>query len=150
MDMATLMSMFGGGQGGQPVMQAGQQPSTQPGGMGFGLGQQMMQPGQAGQGMQYAPQTGQADTGMMAQLQQMFAGQGGAQGAQGQGGMASALGPMAQMMAQQQQQGQQGQMPQMNAQMMNRMGPQAGGQTQASRGYLAQGGGIQPRRIIGQ
>lgn len=142
-DMASLMGLFGSG--GQP----GAAPTPQQPGMGFGLGQQMMapppQPGGMNQYANVAP--GNQQPGMMEQLQGMF---GGAPGQpQDPNGMASKLGPLAQMMAMHQMQQQQQGGGMMGG--MNMMGPRAGqqGGTQAQRGYLAQGGGIAPRRIIG-
>lgn len=135
-DMASLMGMFGGGG-------AGGQPTPQQPGMGFGLGQQMMQPGATpGAPTQFANVApGNQDMGFMQQLQAMM------QGGQGNPDMLKSMGPMLQMMQAGQQQG---------PQPSPMMGPMAGrdmmqGQngTQAGRGYLAQGGGIAPRRIIG-
>ena len=140
MDMAGLMGMFGGGRA--PSMGAApgaglQLPQAQlgqasmggqaPQGMGFGLGQQMMQ-GNPG-ATQYAPQGGMA--GMLS----------------GMGGMSemdmAKLGPIMQMLQAQNQQGGQPQ----NMPMMQ-MGGGGGGQQGGQRDYLAQGGGIAPRRIV--
>lgn len=143
-DMSSLMGMFGGGAGAAAPAMGGAMPPQgampPPGGQpGFGLGQQPMM-GQMGSA-QYAPGTG-AQPGFMDQMRAMMSGG----GQPGQGMDMSKLGPLAQMMMQHQQQ--QGQQP------MQQMGPMAGhaapnmGGTQASRGYLAQGGGIAPRQII--
>lgn len=122
---------------------------------GFGLGQMLMQGGMGN--TQYAPQTqGAQGGGFFANLANMFGGgqgggqmgglagmmQGGMQG--GQGGLDMAqLAPLLQMMQQQQQQQQQPM--QMMQPMQRNAAPM---QTQAQRGYLAQGGGIAPRTII--
>lgn len=129
-----------------------------PGGTGFGLGQMLTQ-GQMGN-TQFAQPTGMAAPGgFMANLAGLFGGQGANMGGlagmlgggdSGQGVDMTKLGPLLQMMQMQQMQQQRQQMPQMMG-----VGPMAGGpmgnmqgQTQASRGYLAQGGGIAPRQII--
>lgn len=113
------------------------------GGVGFGLGQMLQQGGFGGQMAQ--PQMAAQGGGLMGMLSGLFAGQGGA-GLQDMD--LSKIGPLLQMM----QAGQPQQMP-MTAMGMG-AGPMAGGvaggQTQAQRGYLAQGGGIQPRRVIGR
>lgn len=140
MDMATLLQMFGnsgaGAAGGMqmPAAQLGaaQMGGPQAAGPGFALGQQLVQPGQPGSGMQMA---GQQDPGFMASMMQ---GQPNAE-------LMAKLGPMGLAMMQGQQQ--QPQLPQMP---MMQMGGGSGqqGQTQASRGYLAQGGGVAPRNLI--
>lgn len=139
-DMASLMGMFGGGG-------AGAQPTPQQPGMGFGLGQQMMQPGAApGAPTQFANVAPDAQGGgLMAQLQAMMSGQGG----QMDTSMLQKMGPLLAMM-------QGGQQQQMGPTPNPMMGPAAGrgmmqsqNNTQAGRGYLAQGGGIAPRKIIG-
>lgn len=136
MDMATLMQMFGNsGTGGMqmPAAQLGaaQMGGPQAAGPGFALGQQLVQPGQPGSGMQMA---GQPDPGFMASMMQ---GQPNAE-------LMAKLGPMGLAMMQGQQQ--QPQLPQMP--MMQPQGGMQQGQTQASRGYLAQGGGVAPRNLI--
>lgn len=140
MDMATLLQMFGnsGGAAGGMQLPAAQLGAAQMGGApatgpGFGIGQQLVQPGAPGSGMQIA---GQQDPNFMASMMQ---GQPNAE-------LMAKLGPMgmAMMQGQQQQQMQPPQMPMMN---MGGRGAQQG-QTQASRGYLAQGGGVAPRNLI--
>jgi hypothetical protein len=132
MDMASLLGMFGGGGGAaaggmqMPALQLGQASmgGQQPG-MGFGLGQDMMQ-GQMG-GMDYAQQSGFGGMNdMMAGLDMQK------------------LGPIMQMM---QAQNQRGGQPQMLPPMMQMGG---GGQrgSGGTRDYLAQGGGVAPRQII--
>lgn len=118
-----------------PAAQLGAaQMGGQPQDAGFGLGQPLMQ-GQMGSAQMAAPQT------MGGQLQSAFAGMTPEQMQM----IIQKLGPMgAQMMQGQQSQGQM--MPPM-MQMMNQGGGQQN-QTQAQRGYLAQGGGIAPRQII--
>lgn len=114
------------------------------GGVGFGLGQMLQQGGMGGAMAQ--PTMGGMEqggiAGMLSSLGGMFGGQPGA------GLDMSKLAPLMQLMQMQQQQG--GQMP-MTAMGMG-VGPMAGGiaggQTQAQRGYLAQGGGIAPRSVI--
>lgn len=109
----------------------GQQP-------GFGLGQQLMQPGAGG--MQFAQDTG-AQPGMMQQL--MAAMQGG-----GQGMDMSQLGPLLQML-QQQQAGQQQQPG--AASLLPVAGMQQQRPNTAGRGnYLANGGGLASRNITGR
>lgn len=116
-------------------------------GMGFGLGQ-MLQQGGMGQA-QYAPQTmNAAAPGGLAGMLPGLAGLFGGGDQAGQGIDMTKLGPLMQMMQMHQQSQQQ------QPQMMD-LGPMAGsmrgnmqGQTQAQRGYLAQGGGIAPRQII--
>lgn len=151
MDMATLLQMFQS-QGGQPTLQAGMQPQAAaptpqlaqmlgaqggmqpaaPGGSqtpGFGLGQQLMQPGQLGQTpMAGSPQPG--DGGMGAVLG-------------GQGGdpnqMANLL-KIAQLL--QARQGQQGGMaPMMMGNMMQHQGQGAQPRDMRPNRYMAQGGG---------
>jgi hypothetical protein len=103
---------------------AAQMGGPQAAGPGFGMGQQLMQ--------------GQMGASQMAQPQ----------GFQMTPEMLQKLGPMAaQLMQQHQQQGQPQQMPPMMQGGMHGAGMQQNG-TQASRGYLAQGGGIAPRNII--
>ena len=141
MDIAGLMSMFGGGRApsmGNAAAAGLQLPQAQlgqatmggpaPQGPGFGLGQQMMQ-GNPG-ATQYAPQGGMA--GMLSGL------------GSGMENMDMAkLGPLMQMMQMQNQQG--GQPQQLP---MMQMGGGGGGQQGGQRDYLAQGGGIAPRRIV--
>lgn len=136
-DMASLMGMFGGGG-------AGAQPTPQQPGMGFGLGQQMMQPGAApGAPTQFANVApGNQDMGIMQQLQQMM------QGGQMDPNMLQKMGPMLAMMQGGQQQQQQAPNPMLGP-MAGRGMMQSQNNTQAGRGYLAQGGGIAPRKIIG-
>lgn len=135
--MATLMGMMGGG---------GPAAAPQQGGMGFGIGQQMMQgaPGAT----QYAQGAG-AQPSMLDQLQTMFpqGGPGTTAGAvPGQGIDMQKLAPLIGMMMQQNH-------PQQQMAPMMGMGAMRGpqqGQTQASRGYLAQGGGLTPRNVVNQ
>lgn len=121
----------------QAQLGSAQMGGPQPAGPGFGMGQQLMQ-GQMGQpgGVQMAePQT------IMGQLQASMGGMTPEQ----QQMMIQKLGPMAAQMMQGQQANQQQQMmPTMNMQQRQMQQPQ----TQASRGYLAQGGGIAPRQIV--
>lgn len=138
-DMASLMGMFGGGGGGMA------QPTPQQPGMGFGLGQQMMQLGATpGAPTQFANTAADQGGGLMAQLQAMMQG-----GGQMDPSMLQKMGPLMAMM-------QAGQQQQMGPTPNPMMGPAAGrgmmqsqNNTQAGRGYLAQGGGIAPRKIIG-
>lgn len=161
MDFMSLLGMLG--QGGQstagvpPTMLGAQaapgvQQTQQP---GFGLGQQMMQgpPGQT----QFAPQMQQPDqVSFMQRLQGMG---NGLQDMMGGGnpqdpnntGMMGKLGMVQKFMQMQQMQGQQNGMQNQNPmQNMQHIQNQMRGQSQASQGYLAQGGGIAPqRRIVG-
>lgn len=133
MDMASLLSMFSGGQGQQAANPGAMQP---PGGPGFGLGQPLMQGGQMAQ-----------PTSQPGFLQQMLGAGQAAMGGQGQQGSDPAM-MQKLMMVQQMMQAQQGQQqPQggMGAAMM----PMMGGMQQAQQGqrgqYLAQGGGMARR-----
>jgi hypothetical protein len=132
--------MFGGGRapsvggGGMQMPQAQLGQATMggpaPQGMGFGLGQQMMQ-GNPG-ATQYAPQSGMA--GMLSGM-----------GAGLEGLDMEKLGPLMQMM---QAQNQQGGQPQQLPMMPMPGGGGGGGGQGGQRDYLAQGGGIAPRRIV--
>lgn len=141
MDFSMLAGLMGGGAGaamqpggmGQAMMQGAAQP-------GFGLGQSLVQGQMPGMAQMAQPTQ---DPGIMAQLQQAFAG-GGQMNPQLQQqlGMASAL-----MQQNQQPQAQQQAAMPMMGQGMGR--PQMPGQMSGSGpNYLAQGGGITNRKIV--
>lgn len=136
MDFSSILGALG--QGGNAM------GGAQQGGLGFGLGQQMMQgaPGAT----QYAAGTG-AQPGMMENIMSMLnqngQGMGGAMGGMDPA-MMSKLAPLLQMMQQRQNQTQ-GQPQMMPMMPINR---QTNAMPADSRGYLAQGGGIAPRKLI--
>lgn len=142
MDMATLLAMFqgqGGAAGAAPPPQGmtppqlGAPPPQQP---GFGLGQQLVQPGTQPGMSQMAGQPAPGAGGMASIMQGL--------GNLGQGGDPSQMANLmkiAQLMQAQHGQQQGGMAPMVGGGMMQHQGMGANN-TRAAQGYLAQGGGM--------
>lgn len=114
------------------------------GGAGFGLGQPLVQ-GQMGQAQMAPTSQPGAAMGGFAQMLGM-----GAQGGGADPQMAQRMMMLQQMLQQQQQSQQQPQVAQMPMNVMGSNGRQPGMNTGTNRGYLAQGGGVANRQIVGK
>lgn len=147
MDFSKLASLFGGGGGAAAGAAPGGMAAGMQGGAGFGLGQPLVQ-GAMGQTQMAG---GGQQPGPMGGFAQMLQGLGGGGTGDQQGDphmMQNML--MLQQMMQQQQQPQGQQMMQMPMNMMGSNGRQPARSTGSNMGYLAQGGGVANRRIVGK